>query len=352
MSVEPAAVTAVGSFASHDVDEVVRIVAGEFATFPVIPELPARGPGADMIGRCLAMLADVSGEFNAITTVTGWQLSGSLTSNRGSVIRRAASWLNEDLDRVEEQLRGYRGPLKVGIAGPWTLAAAVEDPMGHRLLADAGLIRDLGQAMGEAIGRLVANLARRIPDAELVVQLDEPGVDAVRRGEIPTASGRGRIAPIADGPLVEQLQTCLGAAAEAGAQSAIHCCSSQVPVDLLRRAGADWISLDLTRLDGLSDGQRAVIDEELGQFIEAAAPGAGGLIAGLHPSRSVTATAAPLLGLSNRTGIGPEQLTTRLAISPTCGIPQVPLSEVPELARRLHAVRRGLLDQESPDFIG
>src|SRR5690606_8774660 len=43
--------TGIGSLPGGDVREAAKTVTGSFEDFPHIPELPARGPGADMIGR-------------------------------------------------------------------------------------------------------------------------------------------------------------------------------------------------------------------------------------------------------------------------------------------------------------
>jgi hypothetical protein len=48
-----------------------RIVAGELPDFPYLPELPARGPGADLAGRTAALLIDMPVE----TTPGGWRIA-------------------------------------------------------------------------------------------------------------------------------------------------------------------------------------------------------------------------------------------------------------------------------------
>jgi len=39
--------------------EATRVVAGELPDFPYLPELPDRGPGADLTGRTAALLIDI-----------------------------------------------------------------------------------------------------------------------------------------------------------------------------------------------------------------------------------------------------------------------------------------------------
>ena len=49
--------TGVGSMPGTDVLEAIATVTGEFPDLVHLPELPQRGPGADMIGRTAALLA-------------------------------------------------------------------------------------------------------------------------------------------------------------------------------------------------------------------------------------------------------------------------------------------------------
>ncbi|HKE51077.1 MAG TPA: methionine synthase, partial [Actinomycetes bacterium] len=114
----PGLATGVGSLPGTDPGEATRLVFGELPGFPHLPELPARGPGADMIGRTAALLVDLAVEL----TSTGWAFTG----RPGRDVRRARSLLSADLDALEEVAAGYRGPMKIQIAGPWTLAAAIE----------------------------------------------------------------------------------------------------------------------------------------------------------------------------------------------------------------------------------
>src|SRR5215813_8676638 len=100
--------------------ETARVVAGELPGFPHLPELPERGPGADITGRAAALLVDIPTEV----TPRGWRI----TERPGRDSRRARSYLSADLDALEEVLDGYEGPLKIQVAGPWTLAATLEQP--------------------------------------------------------------------------------------------------------------------------------------------------------------------------------------------------------------------------------
>ena len=115
----------------------------------------------------------------------GWRLADA----SGREHRLALSTLRSDLDQLEEQAQGYAGPIKYAVAGPWTLAATVERPRGDRVLADHGARRELGQSLAEGIAELVVEMRRRLPEAQPVVQLDEPLLPAVLAGGWPRPAG-------------------------------------------------------------------------------------------------------------------------------------------------------------------
>ena len=61
----PGAATGVGSLPGTDVSEAMKTVLGELPDLPYLPELPARGPGADMIGRTAGLLVGLPVEVYA-----------------------------------------------------------------------------------------------------------------------------------------------------------------------------------------------------------------------------------------------------------------------------------------------
>ena len=138
------AATGVGSLPGTDNADAIRMVLGEHPLLPYLPELPARGPGADMIGRTAALLVDLAVEI----VPSGWRL----TARPGRELRRARDLLEADLDALQTAAGDHVGPLKVQLAGPWTLAAGVEVPAGHRVLTDPGAVRDLPTHSPKASG--------------------------------------------------------------------------------------------------------------------------------------------------------------------------------------------------------
>ena len=83
------------------------------------------------------------------------------------------------------------------------------------------------------------------------MQLDEPSLPAVLAGALPTASGFGRLRAVEEPVVVAGVETVLEAASGAGAvATVVHCCAADPPVDVLARAGAGALSLDVARLGG------------------------------------------------------------------------------------------------------
>jgi len=54
----PGSATGMGSLPGTDIREAVRTVFGELP-LPYLPELPDRGPGADLVGRSAGLLVDL-----------------------------------------------------------------------------------------------------------------------------------------------------------------------------------------------------------------------------------------------------------------------------------------------------
>ncbi|MFE3070030.1 methionine synthase [Streptomyces sp. NPDC059247] len=295
--------TGVGSLPGGDAREAAKTVTGSFEDFPFLPELPARGPGADMIGRTTGMLVDLYAHVEP----SGWRIS----DRPGRDTRRARSWLGEDLDALEEFTQGYEGPLKVQVVGPWTLAAALELRGGEAVLRDPGACRDLLGSLTEGLREHLAELRRRIPGARPVLQLDEPSLTAVLRGQVRTASGY-RTHRAVDRQVVESALRQLVAVNDGPV--VVHSCAPDVPFALLRRAGAAGVSFDfglLTERD----------EETIGEAVEAGTT----LFAGVVPSTDgpLSDPGGSVMGvrtLWRRLGLSPGTLAGSVVVTPTCGL--------------------------------
>lgn len=301
LGLPPGTATGVGSLPGTDPAEAARVVLGSLPDLPFLPELPGRGPHADLTGRTTAMLADLPVDLQP----QGWRLT-----ERGSRdATRARDLLARDLDALEDAVGGDRLPrLKVQSAGPWTLAATLELQRGERALSDVGAVRDVQASLAEGLALHLSELARRFHGVELVLQLDEPALPAVLLGSVPTPSGFGRYR-VPEPRLVSER---LGEALAVAEHTVVHCCAPGVPVRLLRGAGAGGVSLDLA------------LSQDEQQLGEAAESGAS-LLLGVVPSSgsappSVDAVLAPVRALWRRLGLAAERLPETVVLTPSCGL--------------------------------
>lgn len=312
------AVTGVGSLPGTDNADAIRMVLGEHPLLPYLPELPARGPGADMIGRTAALLVDLAVEI----VPSGWRL----TARPGRELRRARDLLEADLDALQAAAGDHLGPLKVQLAGPWTLAAGVEVPAGHRVLTDPGAVRDLADSLAEGVRHHLDQLQQRLPHATIVGQLDEPGLPAVLAGAVPTASGYGTVRAV-DPIRARDILTPVLAALPAGARI-VHCCAEGAPVALLREAGATGLGLDLGQISHATT-------DSIGEAVDAGAA----LLLGVVPSQSLTDLAFEpvrdrLLAWWRQLGFSDNLLGEVVVPTPTCGL----AGATPHYARQVMGV--------------
>jgi hypothetical protein len=304
-----------------DPAEAMRVIAGELPDFPYLPELPDRGPGADLTGRTAALLVDIPAEV----TLRGWRL----TDHPGRDLTRAMSMLSFDLDELEEVLDGFRGPLKIQLCGPWTLAATLELPHTMNMaLADPGAVADLIASLAEGAAAHVAELAKRVPGAQLVVQLDEPALPAVAQGDVPTASGMSRLAAVEE----ETLRAGLAQVIEAiRGYTVVHCCASSVPFGMIRAAGTDAVAFDLSLLRrGEEDGVGEAAEAGMGLLVgaipavpaeaEGARQASGGRDIRPGAASGARATAERVIRLYQRLGLPLATCAGQAVITPACGL--------------------------------
>ncbi|MBK6887738.1 MAG: methionine synthase [Tetrasphaera sp.] len=295
----------IGSWPGTDVREALVTVRdllldGDGLGLPYLPETPARGPGADIIGRGAGLLVDLPVDLQP----AGWRF----VDRPGRDAARTAALHRADLDELAEAYDGYTGPLKVQAAGPWTLAASVELTRGERSVVDPGATRDLIASLAEGVSRYAATVARLVPGADVIVQLDEPALPAVLQGLLPTASGYGAIRAVDPQVVAQGLRTVV--AAHAG-PVVIHCCHPAAPIPLLRGSGASALALDVTEAS-------AARWESLAATVESGVT----LYAGCLPtdgSASVEAGRRLILDAAERVGLAAEALAG-FVLTPACGL--------------------------------
>jgi hypothetical protein len=297
--------TGVGSLPGEDIDRAMAMVFDELPDLPHLPELPDRGPGADMIGRTATQLVDLPVDLQP----AGWRL----VDRAGFDVRRGRDLLAGDLEALMPVAGpGYDGRLKLQLAGPWTLAATVELPRGGRALGDTAAVRDIGESLAETVREHLAAVARQLPAARLVLQLDEPALPAVLAGRVPTASGFGRLRVPEPAAVRTTLQAVIAAAVDVPV--VVHCCAADAPLRLFHEAGAAAVSVDL--LTAAPDR------DAIAELVEAGVAIWVGAVAATGPGVAPTPrdVAEPVRRLWRELGFAPEGLPDTVAITPTCGL--------------------------------
>ncbi len=323
--------TGIGSWPGTDMMDAIKIAFSECPDLPYLPELPARGPYAQMIGRSTAFLAGLAVDLQP----AGWRLTDASSRDH----RLAISTLRADLDLLEEHAQGYQGTIKLSVAGPWTLAAMMERPRGDRLLADYGARRDLNQSLAEGIAQLVAELSRRLPDVEFLIQLDEPLLPAVLAGTIATASGFSRHRSVEPSEVSAALILTLVRLAPTPV--AVHCCAAGAPVDLLRAAGVAGVLIDIDQLSS-ADWDAVAATLEAGQWV-----GMGALPTDrtrhpdqLGPDQVARRVLQPVRDL----GLEPPT-AARMVITPACGLASATRDAAVQALRTLRSAAQIVTEQ-------
>ena len=326
--------TGIGSLPGIDADEATRVVAGELSELPHVVELPERGPGADMIGRTMAMLADMAPDLSVETTPLGWRFSDA----PGRVMRRARSWLAEDLDAAEQHYAGC-SVVKTQVCGPWTLAAGVEMRNGERAVRDHGACREISAALADAVDAHVREVMRRIPGAQVIVQVDEPSLPSVLAGGISTASGIATYRAIDPQIAQGHLSVVCDAIGVAQAVGWMHCCAARPPIELVRRAGFTGIAVPL----GVEGAE-----EPLGQSLDQGATLGLGVLDPLVISgdqRDASRAASGILRQLDRWGFAPESVASAVVLTPTCGLAGAAPHQVRAMYRSLREAGRLIRDE-------
>jgi methionine synthase II (cobalamin-independent) len=303
-----ATATGIGSWPGDSPRQAAEVIVGELHTLPHLVELPARGVGADLIGRAGALLVDI-----AIDTVTrGYRI----VDRRGGVARRASSLLDEDIDALEEAwekagLRGAARTVKVQAPGPITLAAQLELSNGHRAITDPGALRDLATSLAEGVALHRAELSRRL-QCPVVVQFDEPTLPAALLGRLTGVTGVSPVHPVDESVAGGLLDDCVAAV---GTEVVLHCCAPDLPWKMLQRSSIQAVSVDVSTLT-VSDL------DGIGEFLEGGRTVLLGAIASTTPAAtpSVREASAVAAGVTDRLGFSRSVLREQIGITPACGL--------------------------------
>lgn len=314
--------TSVGSLPHTDAREAATFVLDTTPELPAAPQLPNRSPRE-------WMLAQVGAAIDGVDVAP----DGSLSLARGEAIGVPDEALIDDLawgglfaflDVASE--RNHRGPVKVQVCGPVTLALA---------LVDAGVRVDRAlpvarEAVRSTMRAIVTAVSARLGEVPLVAVVDEPSLVALTVDGIP-------FSPV---DTVDSVSTAL-AAAGPRAITGIHCCGT-TDWRLLLQAGPDLVSFPAAPDLGPYAGA-------LASFLDR-----GGLVAwGVIPTdgpigdrddfhwRHLTGVWCEL----TRAGCDPILLRTQALVTPACGLALHRPEQVPHVFDLVRHVAERVQDQ-------
>ncbi|WP_312179507.1 hypothetical protein [Arthrobacter sp.] len=329
----PSGVTATGhgSWPGSDPVEAAKIIRGELGDphLPFLVELPQRGVGADAVGRTAGMLVDLPVDLQP----HGWRL----VDRPGIDHRRAVSLLSRDINALADVIGEEESPsrsLGVSLQGPLSLAAGLHLHNGERALSDAGARREIAESLAAGAADFVGRVREVARGASLVVQLDEPALDKVLGGRIPTASGYRTLRSIPPQEasllwtLIREALTAAGASDVVLRLPSAGHGQAKSGFDLALGAGADGVAVPLRGLSG-RDWEGIAEAIEAGKQIWLGAlplPAAGA------EPRQVTALVEDITGPWSRIGLPLRDLPA-LYLTPDGGLADL----APASARRVLA---------------
>ncbi|RLP11624.1 uroporphyrinogen decarboxylase/cobalamine-independent methonine synthase family protein [Propionibacterium australiense] len=228
--------TALGSFAGTDYAACCHAVLGELEHRAPLPELPARGPGADMIGRTASLLPEMPFDLSP----AGWRLC----QGPSLIARRARRRLADDREIFTEIMQDWPGVPTITLAGPLALAAGLDLPRGGRAAGDHGARHDIAQSWQAGVSDFLRETVR-LAGRAFAVQIDEPSLAMLLDGELPDESGRHRLPPVDAQEARRILSRSVETARAGGDQVVVHCCADDPHLEVLGQIGADALSLDV-----------------------------------------------------------------------------------------------------------
>ncbi|HVN51982.1 MAG TPA: hypothetical protein VMT43_11140 [Acidimicrobiales bacterium] len=313
--------TSIGSLPHYDPSDAVDFVLRHQHGLPAAPSLPARSRAEGMIAQAacgvpgVRLLADGSIDVDLDALDPEAPLSDPGFTSDGFVGLRA--FLNAVADR--------RGPIKASLTGPVTFGVAL-----HAAGVPADLaFRVSGAAVAQRAEALVQHITARVPQAQLVVFVDEPSLTGAMHPEFP-------IRPLDAVDLVSGTLAALERLSITG----LHCCG---PADwrLLMQAGAQILSLPLDAGIESSAGALAGFLDRGGWVAWGAVPTDGPI--GTTVERLWRQLSGVWCELVTSGGCDPVRLRTQAMITPACGlyrhgVPQAEqvLTFTNRLAERLH----------------
>jgi len=321
-ALRPGAVTSIGSLPHRDADSAAAFVLRHHGSLPAAPQLPRRSPLEGMLAQGARGIPGVTVRADGTLDVDVAALDPAAPTTPtfdGASHAGLLAFLSLAAGRTE--------PVKLQLTGPITLGLALIEAG-----ADPSVAYPVAAAAVRAEGAaLLAHCRRRLPEAPLVVFLDEPGLVRVADG------GLG----IEPETAIDLLSHAL-AALEEDAVTGVHCCG---PTDwrLASAAGATILSLpvDLTSCLAAAGPLNGHLDR--GGWI------AWGVVPtheplGTDPDRLWRRLSAVWCELV-QAGCDPVQLRTQALVTPACGLAGHGVSQAARALKLATTVAARVTDQ-------
>lgn len=187
---------ALGPMPGTSIPLAADIILGETGDLPAIPQLPERGLGSDAVGRTAALLEAIH--------VDRGPRSWRMIARPQLLSRTTADRLERDLDELQEAWGENLERVKVNVLGPWSLAASLELPNGHRAISDRHALEDLTAALLVGLNEHLADVARRF-HGQVLLQLDEPLLADIHAGRVPGTTDFDTLPPVGEDALAARL---------------------------------------------------------------------------------------------------------------------------------------------------
>jgi hypothetical protein len=313
--------TSIGSLPHYDPGEAVDFVLRHQHGLPAAPSLPARSRAEGMIAQAACGVPGVHIEPDGSLDIDLNRLDPDAPLTDPGFASDSFVGLRAFLTAVADR----RGPIKLSLTGPVTFGVALH---AAGVPADVAF-RVAGAATSKRARALVQYAAARVPQAQLVVFVDEPSLIGAMHPDFP-------IAPLDAVDLVSGTLASLERLAITG----LHCCG-EADWRLLAQAGSQILSLPLDGGVEASAGALAGFLEQGGWLAWGAVPTDRPI--GTTVDRLWRQLSAVWCELVSNGGCEPVRLRTQAMITPACGlyrhgVPQAEqvLTFTNRLAERLH----------------
>lgn len=231
---------ALAPFPGLSLSAAMEVILGETGSNCALPLLSQRGIRGSEIARTLSLLPDLPFDVGP----RGWQLSRRpqrITHQMRALWESDLEDFEQVLTPVVDGLPVPRPETTLRVAGPWTLACAVEMPNAHRAVTDLGAARDLR-----------AHLLEGIQGRFDYVILSEPAIPALLAGSVPGAHDFETIAQRTP----EQLARFLAPFAELDVPVVLHTPRHHAAAQIARIAQLPKAIIDPDR-----NADNAILDE-------------------------------------------------------------------------------------------